>query len=127
MTLRTTSATRRRVVSRSSDVASTSATSSRRDSAGDGSVLETTELMLVMIGATILIPPRAGISRPNEFFRVASARYGPDSLNESPTTRCDTVLHLLKTILVGPRKCLQDFCTFPRNRVRTRPRIRPEF
>src|SRR5437763_9337265 len=56
MTLRTTSATRRSVVSRSKDVASTSATSSSSDSAGDGSGLETTELMLVMIAVSFSRP-----------------------------------------------------------------------
>src|SRR5580658_3007797 len=43
MTLRTTSATRRTVVSRSSDVASTSATSSSNDSTGNRSGLDSTE------------------------------------------------------------------------------------
>src|ERR1700740_1606639 len=45
MTLRTTSATRRSVVSRSSDVAKTSATSSSKDSTGKRSGLEMTELI----------------------------------------------------------------------------------
>src|ERR1700739_2681333 len=45
MTLRTTSATRRSVVSRSSDVAKTSATSSSKDSTGRRSGLEMTELI----------------------------------------------------------------------------------
>src|SRR6478672_422093 len=60
MTLRTTSATRRSVVSRSKDVASTSATSSNSDSAGDGSGLETTELMLVMIAVSFSCPVDTG-------------------------------------------------------------------
>src|SRR5580658_2087631 len=52
MTLRTTSATRRTVVSRSSDVASTSATSSSSDSTGKRSGLDSTEPIVRMIAAT---------------------------------------------------------------------------
>src|SRR5581483_11735731 len=63
MTLRTTSATRRSVVSRSSEVASTSATSSSSDSAGDGSGLDTTELILVMIAAAFCWLPERGTQR----------------------------------------------------------------
>src|SRR5579863_9835271 len=55
MTLRTTSATRRTVVSRSSDVASTSATSSRSDSTGSFPGFVRTEPIVFMITA-----PRSG-------------------------------------------------------------------
>src|SRR5690242_12857567 len=65
MTLRTTSATRRKVVSRSSEVASTSATSSSRDSAGEGSGLEITESMNVMIAAGFCAPVDTGTVRFN--------------------------------------------------------------
>src|ERR1700685_2196194 len=58
MTLRTTSATRLRVVSRSSDVANTSATSSSSDSTGKRSGLEMTELIARMIAAAFGFPRR---------------------------------------------------------------------
>src|SRR6266567_6321697 len=60
MTLRTTSATRRTVVSRSSDVASTSATSSSSDSTGKRSGLERTELIVCMIAAAFPVPASVG-------------------------------------------------------------------
>src|ERR1700689_5273157 len=62
MTFRTTSATRRRVVSRSSDVANPSATSSSKDSAGKRSGLETTEPIARMIAAAF---PGAGSRQGN--------------------------------------------------------------
>src|SRR5260221_13131262 len=62
MTLRTTSATRRTVVSRSSDVASTSATSSNSDSTGKRSGLERTELIVCMIAAAFPVPSSVGCS-----------------------------------------------------------------
>src|SRR5579864_5641987 len=56
MTLRTTSATRRTVVSRSSDVATASATSSSNDSTGKRSGLEITEPIVGMIAAAFPVP-----------------------------------------------------------------------
>src|SRR5579859_1118861 len=63
MTLRTTSATRRTVVSRSSDVANTSATSSSSDSTGKRSGLESTEPILRMIAAAFRLPLKAKTQR----------------------------------------------------------------
>src|SRR5215467_99323 len=103
MTLRTTSATRRSVVSRSSDVASTSATSSSSDSAGRRSGLDTTEPIACMIAAA---------------FRLLFAQLVRLNADQRK---------LLAPILAAQCKCLQDCDTFPRNRDRTRPQTHPEF
>src|SRR5271169_4600860 len=60
MTLRTTSATRRTVVSRSSDVASTSATSSSSDSTGRRSGLDRTEPILLYDSSRLPVPLSSG-------------------------------------------------------------------
>src|SRR5579863_357012 len=84
MTLRTTSATRRTVVSRSSDVARTSATSSRSDSTGRRSGLERTEPIPVndssrssRISAGSKIPTSRKRTRdPSPSLRAGSALLG---------------------------------------------------
>src|SRR5256885_7273567 len=110
MTLRTTSATRRSVVSRSKDVASTSATSSSSDSAGDGSGLETTELMLVMIAVSF--------SRPVDTWAMLLGKHRAKVRSGGDTG-------VLLT-LAAPHKYPGDCGIFRRNRVRSRPQIRPE-
>src|SRR5579862_9804937 len=104
MTLRTTSATRRRVVSRSSDVANTSATSRSKDSAGSRSGLETTEPMERMIPAALRLPISSELCK----LKVADLRP-------------------LAPILWVRCKCLQDCDTFLRNQGRSQRQIHQEF
>src|ERR1700726_2312776 len=81
MTLRTTSATRLTVVSRSSDVASTSATSSSKDSTGKRSGLEMTEPIARIIAAAFPVLP------PGTPPTVLEADRGSVALNLKPSPR----------------------------------------
>src|SRR5580704_9453565 len=108
MTLRTTSATRRTVVSRSSEVASTSATSSSSDSTGKRSGLASTE--------SIGWYDSSRVPRP-----LAQRNLG---LKE--VLRLD--LDALSALSIPAAQCKRqrDCDIFPHSRVRSRPQIHRE-